>query len=265
LIASTIFPPHRVTIVGALNVTPDSFSDGGRFMREGTTADVEAAALAAAALVRSGAHVIDIGGESTRPGAEATSVEVELARTVRVVEAVAKRVDVPISIDTRKACVAEAALAAGARVEGGVIKTFVTFAVERVLKGPDQTEVTLEFLGGTVGEETMTVSGMPKFNLGAREIVFVQKNGVQFCPLVALMHGRYRVLRDEATAREHIARDNGLPLTNVAEVELPITTLPGPVRAASAASASTRALTPEAFEASITSEVQRPTPRLRTN
>jgi hypothetical protein len=150
-------------------------------------------------------------------------------------------------------------------VEGGVIKTFVTFAVERVLKGPDQTEVTLEFLGGTVGEETMTVSGMPKFNLGAREIVFVQKNGVQFCPLVALMHGRYRVLRDEATAREHIARDNGLPLNNVAEVELPITTLPGPVRAASAASASTRALTPEAFEASITSEVQRPTPRLRTN
>lgn len=149
--------------------------------------------------------------------------------------------------------------------EGSVIKTFVTIAVERVLKGAEQREVTLEFLGGTVGDESMTVSGMPKFNLGAREIVFVQRNGVQFCPLVALAHGRYRVLRDDATAREHIARDNGLPLTNVAEVELPITTLPDPVRAASAASASARALTPEAFEASITSEVQRPTPRLRTN
>lgn len=149
--------------------------------------------------------------------------------------------------------------------EGSVIKTFVTFAVERVLKGLEQREVTLEFLGGTVGEETMTVSGMPKFNVGAREIVFVQKNGIQFCPLVALAHGRYRVLRDEATAREHIARDNGLPLTNVAEVELPIATLPDPVRAASAASASARALTPDAFEASITSEVQRPTPRQRTN
>jgi hypothetical protein len=149
--------------------------------------------------------------------------------------------------------------------EGSVIKTFVTIAVERVLKGAEQREVTLEFLGGTVGDESMTVSGMPKFNLGAREIVFVQKNGVQFCPLVALAHGRYRVLRDEATAREHIARDNGLPLTNVAEVELPITTLPDPVRAASAASASARALTPAAFEASIMSEVQRPTPRLRTN
>lgn len=149
--------------------------------------------------------------------------------------------------------------------EGSVIKTFVTLAVERVLKGPERTEVTLEFLGGTVGDETLSVSGMPKFNLGAREIVFVQKNGVQFCPLVGLMHGRYRILRDEATAREHIARDNGVPLTDTTEVELPITTVPEPVRAASAASASERALTPEAFEASIATEVQRPTPRPRSN
>jgi hypothetical protein len=149
--------------------------------------------------------------------------------------------------------------------DGSVIKTFVTFNVERVLKGPEQAQLTLEFLGGTIGDESVTVSGMPKFNIGAREIVFVQKNGVQFCPLVAVMHGRYRVLRDEATAREHVARDNGVPLTDVSEVELPITTLPGPVRAASAATNSARALTPDAFEASITSEVQRPTPRPRSN
>jgi len=118
--ASAIFPPHRVTIVGAMNVTPDSFSDGGRFMREGTKADVDAAAHEAVALVRSGAHVIDIGGESTRPGAVATPADVELARTIRVIEAVAKRIDVPISIDTRKACVAEAALSAGARIVNDV-------------------------------------------------------------------------------------------------------------------------------------------------
>jgi hypothetical protein len=148
--------------------------------------------------------------------------------------------------------------------EGSVIKTFVTFAVERVLKGPEEKEVTLEFLGGTIGDESMIVTGMPKFNVGARDIVFVQKNGVQFCPLVALMHGRYRVLRDEATAKEHIARDNGVPLTSTAEVELPITTLPTPVRAASGASAAERALTPDAFEASIAAEVQHPTPRLHT-
>jgi dihydropteroate synthase len=114
--ARTIFPPHRVTIVGALNVTPDSFSDGGRFVREGSKVNIDAAAHAAEDLVRDGAHVVDVGGESTRPGAAPAAVDVEIARTVRVVEAVAKRVDVPISIDTRKAAVAEAALAAGARI-----------------------------------------------------------------------------------------------------------------------------------------------------
>jgi hypothetical protein len=149
--------------------------------------------------------------------------------------------------------------------QGTTIKTFVTLNIERVLKGTPQKEVTLEFLGGTVGDETLEVSGMPKFNLGAREIVFVQKNGVQFCPLVALMHGRYRVVRDEATAREHVARDNGVPLTDLAEVELPMTTLPAPVRAASAASARARALTPDAFESSITSEVQRGSMQARPN
>lgn len=151
------------------------------------------------------------------------------------------------------------------RTDGGpIIKTFVTFAIERVLKGAEQKEVTLEFLGGTVGTESMTVSGMPKFSTGAHEIVFVQKNGVQFCPLVALMHGRYRIVKDSTTAREHVARDNGAPLTDVADVEKPIVDLPAAVRAASDASAAARALTPDAFEASIASEVQRPTPRART-
>ena len=149
--------------------------------------------------------------------------------------------------------------------QGNVIKTFVTLAIERVLKGPEQPSVTLEFLGGTVGTESLTVSGMPTFAVGDREIVFVQKNGVQFCPLVALMHGRYRVQKDESTARELVARDNGLPLTDLAEVETPMQNLPEPVRAAAAAAARAQALTPEAFEASIRSEVQRPTPRLRTN
>lgn len=147
---------------------------------------------------------------------------------------------------------------------GSVIKTFVTFAIERVLKGPEQTEIALEFLGGSVGSESMTVTGMPKFSVGAREIVFVQKNGVQFCPLVALMHGRYRIVKDNTTAREHIARDNGAPLTDVTEVETPMVNLPTSIRAASEASAAARALTPEAFEASISGEVQRPTPRVRT-
>jgi len=118
--ASTIFPPHRVTIVGALNLTPDSFSDGGRFVREGREVDVDAAVAAADAMVREGAHVIDVGGESTRPGAAPVPVAEEISRTARVIEAIAKRLDVPLSIDTRKAAVAEVALDAGATVVNDV-------------------------------------------------------------------------------------------------------------------------------------------------
>jgi len=113
---STIFPQERVTIVGVLNVTPDSFSNGGRFVRAGADLDLDAAVAEAQALVASGAGMLDVGGESTRPGADEVPVDVEIARTRPVVEALAKSISVPISIDTRKAAVAEAALDAGAAV-----------------------------------------------------------------------------------------------------------------------------------------------------
>jgi hypothetical protein len=153
------------------------------------------------------------------------------------------------------------------RPDGGgtVIKTFVTFTVDKVLKGAARSDIVLEFLGGTVDGQSLTVTGMPKFAVGTQDIVFVQKNGFQFCPLVAVMHGRYRVLRDESAARDYIARDNGAPLTDVGEVELPMSQLPATVGAAIASSARARALTPAAFEASIASEVQRPTLRARPN
>jgi dihydropteroate synthase len=117
---ATIFSPDRVTIVGILNTTPDSFSDGGRFVREGAPLDVEAAVDAAALLVRDGARVLDVGGESTRPGAREVPARVEIARTAPLIEALAKRFELPISIDTRKASVAEAALDAGAAVVNDV-------------------------------------------------------------------------------------------------------------------------------------------------
>lgn len=104
----------RITLFGVLNTTPDSFSDGGRFVDAGEHVDVDAACRAAEAMLRAGADVIDVGGESTRPGSQDVPVAQELARTVPVVEAIAKRLDVRISIDTRKAAVAEAALDAGA-------------------------------------------------------------------------------------------------------------------------------------------------------
>jgi len=118
--AAPIFPQGRVTIVGVLNLTPDSFSDGGRLLRGDGTPDLAATLAAARALVEAGAHVLDVGGESTRPGAGEVPAALEIARTCSVIESLAKELPTPISIDTRKASVAEAALAAGARVVNDV-------------------------------------------------------------------------------------------------------------------------------------------------
>ena len=96
--------------MGVLNVTPDSFSDGGRF------ADVEAAVGHALQMVAEGAALVDVGGESTRPGAQAVSADEEIRRVVPVIEALAARTQVPISIDTSKPAVMTAAVRAGASV-----------------------------------------------------------------------------------------------------------------------------------------------------
>ena len=95
-------------IVGIVNVTPDSFSDGGRLD------SVEAAVAHGLTLVAEGADVLDIGGESTRPGAAPVDEAEEIARTVPVIEALAARIDVPLSVDTSKPAVMRAAVAAGA-------------------------------------------------------------------------------------------------------------------------------------------------------
>ncbi len=97
---------NRPLVMGILNVTPDSFSDGGNF-------DTASKAVAhAEAMVKNGADIIDIGGESTRPGAEAVSIEDEIARVVPVIAAL-KSLNVPLSIDTRRPAVMLAALEAG--------------------------------------------------------------------------------------------------------------------------------------------------------
>ena len=99
---------HKTYIMGILNVTPDSFSDGGKYNR------MDAALHHAEEMIRDGADIVDIGGESTRPGHTVISDEEEIARVVPVIEAVKARFDVPVSVDTYKSKVAEAALQAGA-------------------------------------------------------------------------------------------------------------------------------------------------------
>jgi len=101
---------RRTLVMGVLNVTPDSFSDGGRIL------DPERAVAAGIRMVADGADLLDVGGESTRPGAEPVSVEEELERVLTVVKRLAGDVGVPVSVDTRKPSVAEGALDAGATI-----------------------------------------------------------------------------------------------------------------------------------------------------
>ncbi len=103
-----------VALMGIVNVTPDSFSDGGHFL-EGARAIEHGLAL-----VRDGARVLDIGGESTRPGAEPVPTEVEIERVVPVLEGLRARCDAILSVDTCKAAVARAALSAGAEIVNDV-------------------------------------------------------------------------------------------------------------------------------------------------
>lgn len=101
---------ERTLIMGVLNVTPDSFSDGGRFF------SFDQAIAHAEQMISEGADIIDVGGESTRPGSEFVSEEEELRRVIPVIEQLASETSVPISIDTTKSAVARAALQAGAEI-----------------------------------------------------------------------------------------------------------------------------------------------------
>jgi dihydropteroate synthase len=106
--------PRPALVMGVVNVTPDSFSDGGKFP------DASAAVAHALRLAADGAEILDLGGESTRPGAEPVAEAEELRRVLPVIQQLAGRVNLPISIDTQKPAVARAALAAGASIVNDV-------------------------------------------------------------------------------------------------------------------------------------------------
>src|SRR5713226_5299398 len=108
--ACTLTLGPRTLLMGVLNVTPDSFSDGGKFL------DPQRAVEHALEMERAGADLLDIGGESTRPGSTGTSAETELARILPVLEGLHGALKIPIAIDTSKSQVAEAAISAGAQM-----------------------------------------------------------------------------------------------------------------------------------------------------
>ncbi len=105
---------ERTLVMGVLNVTPDSFSDGGRFFT------VDEAVKQAIALEKAGADILDIGGESTRPGSDGVTAQEELRRVLPVMARLRGKLKIPISIDTQKAAVAEAAIKAGAEIVNDV-------------------------------------------------------------------------------------------------------------------------------------------------
>lgn len=138
---------------------------------------------------------------------------------------------------------------------GSVIFTYVRFNVIKVLKGTAEATIELRLLGGTVGDETMEVDGMPSFVVGERSLLFVENNGTQWCPLVAIMHGRYRLQRRATDGAEVVFRDNGVPLSDPAEVQLPMAQ--GAAANLLAQGRTGQGMTVTGFESRITEELAR--------
>ena len=136
--------------------------------------------------------------------------------------------------------------------QGRIIKTYVTLEVQKRLKGEPPSEITLQLLGGELDGQSMRVAGMPQFTVGEIEIVFVKGNGVRFCPLIGMMHGRYHVQSD-ATRGEYVARSDGVPLENESDVQLP----QGQSAVVDRLKSVANALSAQSFEQKIAHEVTR--------
>lgn len=100
---------------------------------------------------------------------------------------------------------------------GNVIHTYVTLTVLKQIKGVSPETIELRLLGGKIGNEGMIVEGVPEFQIGDVDVLFVENNGSQYCPLVAVMHGRYPVVTQNGT--EVVLRSNGEPLTSPDQVQ----------------------------------------------
>ncbi len=151
--------PRPALVMGVVNVTPDSFSDGGRFFNP------KAAVARALELVEEGADIIDIGGESTRPGAAPVSEAEELRRVLPVVAALARKIKLPISIDTRKPAVARAALAAGASIVNDIGANRSDDAMRRLVAGTGAGYVVMHMQG-----TPQTMQKQPHYRDVVREV-----------------------------------------------------------------------------------------------
>ena len=183
-------------LMGIVNVTPDSFSDGGQF------ADVAAAVRHGRELIEQGADILDVGGESTRPGAAIVSAEQETARVVPVITELARQCSVPISIDTTKSVVAEAALSAGAHIVNDI--SGLTFDSGMV-------DVCRRHEAGVV---CMHIQGTPQTMQDAPAYDDVVSD------VCAWLDDRLQTLEEQGIPRERIALDPGIGFGKTAEHNL---------------------------------------------
>lgn len=175
----------RPVVMGILNVTPDSFSDGGGFVA------LPDALARGRAIVAAGGDIVDVGGESTRPGSDEVPSAEETARVVPVIEALARELDVPVSVDTRHAEVARAALAAGASIINDV-SGFRDPAMAALAAGSGVGLVVMHMLG-----EPKAMQAEPRYDDVVAEVL-------------AYLAGQAAMLERAGVARERIALDPGI-------------------------------------------------------
>lgn len=206
--------------MGVLNVTPDSFSDGGLFL------ETDAAVDHALELERAGADILDIGGESTRPGSEPTREETELARVLPVIEKLHGRLKIPISIDTRRARVAETAARAGAEMINDVSALRDDPRMVEVARQHDLPVVLMHMRGGP---RTMQKSGF------ARDVLKDVRRGLESAIHRAVRAGigKQRLLVDPGIGFGKSFRQNFELLARLDEIaELGFPVVVGPSRKA---------------------------------
>jgi dihydropteroate synthase len=168
-------------VMGILNVTPDSFSDGGRFF------DRDAALRHAESMLAAGASIVDVGGESTRPGAASVSAQEEADRIIPVIEAIARQLDIAISVDTSKAPVMRAAVAAGAALINDVYALRQAGALEAAAEL--QVAVCLMHMQGSPA----TMQANPHYRNVAGDIMEFLKERIAVCHAAGIQSGRLLV------------------------------------------------------------------------
>jgi dihydropteroate synthase len=197
---------EKTYVMGILNVTPDSFSGDGTGSRDGI--DFEGALHRARELVEGGADILDIGGESTRPGAQPVTAQEELRRVVPVVQQLAAQLDVPLSVDTTKAVVARESLAAGASIINDISGSTFDPEMLRVLADSDCGCI-LMHLRGT----PQTMSWSTRVEDGAPDVIEEIK---------AFWGERVAAAQAAGIARERIALDAGFGFGKSLEENLEI-------------------------------------------